>query len=1832
MGSQTRYCNLNATESWLTSAASMVDGNSGTFASTSINGDDEFVFFQTTEVFSIPTGATIVGISVRVTHYEGATGDRVTARLLVGGSAVGNTKTCAYSNTTTTETLGGPADMWGATITPSDVNNDGSDGFGLNIEYTQSTGKYVGAYCSYVEVTVYFKVMPIAFTGDRLFVCENIGSRVQIIDTGSPSGSMTARDYFGNSDIAIATGVDCITDQPNDICSDGTYLYVVTIGDDRVQKRSLTPPYLVSAYIGSNGSGDDQFANPCGICTDGTYIYIADSDNNRIVKRNCSNLAYVAKLGTAGTGDSQFSDVKGICTDGTYLYIADTGNDRIKKHLCSDLSYVSKIGTVGTGDDQFDSPAAIDIDADGTYIYVADTSNIRIQKRLASDLSYVAKATVGVTSEYTYGIACDERGRVYNSLSDLIETYNPQEVHKRLQSDLSYIGEIGTTGTAIGYFKYPFGLHVEKRSEVTKALSQNLTVADATVEVTGGTSVKTIECAEDITFADRLSKKRLSKKIRQTATFRTRPYPNKRIAYFDMETLRISKVKNLDDETVLSDMTITGATSDATGGPYGDGCYVFNGSTDDAVFTPDTGGVPIRTFVWWMKVTSNPLVTYSTPVVWNSQSLDGGYFWLYNTGTTGRLTVQVGGGGAYKSGYWEGSITLNEWSFYALVMDDVAGTATLYRDGYTLGTKSITGFVPGYSGDLYVGNYRTLTTHGLPGSISEVHAYTKCLTAAEVARLYLGKVKELTYDEAITLADRIRKTPGIKFQDQVTLTSVIARKFLKKKVRETSTVAHSTLSFAGSYWRRKFPQALTVSDRLEKSLLRKMSQSLTLTDNLVKHVKHLAVDTLDLADSVVKSIYKPVLQTLTVSDVLGTLRQGFARVVAETLTLLDSIPHRTFSKRVRETLSLRTRPYPNGRIASYDMETLRNSKLKNLDEESTAWDATIYGATFDATGGPYGDGCYDFVDDAFPNGDYMRILKNFEFGQGYGDGSVTVVLWAKTDALPAGEYSGLFVTDTGSPNTIGIRSRIESDYKLYTFFGSTLLGFQAYPTAANRVVPEEWHHIAISVNATANKVRYWVDAILIGNSDYFGGAVVAPVNNSACIGAEWNATGSYMRGSIADFQIYNKGLSSAEVLRLYLGKVKAKSLGQALTIIDQIRKTEDIRFVEQATLTVGVVRKYLTKRLLDSFTVADGLVRRFHKVIVQTATLTSDTLATKTGEAVKRLVETLTFAVDVSFRGSWVRSFSESLSPSDALVKSYRKSLYSAVTFSDRVTAGMQYLKSLVESIATSDVIVKHFGKVLGPYHFYVLWDALLGAWDMETLGTSTFRCTDAAANSTLHQIGCGGSDPVLVGDVSDGHYGKATDFDSNFNQRGVVTLSTTWPESVSTGAVLAWVRVTSAVTGVVMHRCNYATVHNHPWRLWLDAGVPKFTVLDKNDVTTSAIALSALSANTWHQLVATWDVTEGLIKISVDGGAFETAALADELKPKWSYSHVDVMGDYNYQTDCLTGQLDDCAIFSRPLTLGEARALYESRLGLNLSDLSASKAFWGPTFSDVVVKTFDKVTYSAITFSDALRRTFSKFARETLTFSDARRTAFGKRLDEPVSLVDSLVKRASMRLADALTVIDMLRKDVAHVLVETFGLTDTVETARTAVIAIDEALTVADTLVKSFSKRVYDTITTSDVIGQILKVLVLHEALTMLDTVMKRARKAIVEALTLVDVNIVEVTFTILTVTPLAGTFPRPARIATLSMKISTSDGALSGAVVTASIYTPSGVLWKTLTLAESAYTAGIYSANFAILGSDDVGSYPVSVVARYGSLGAGSYSGFITVFQGSLAAIHFR
>jgi tripartite motif-containing protein 71 len=211
-------------------------------------------------------------------------------------------------------------------------------------------------------------VRHIASDGTSVFAPSSSGAFVykRLASTGA-SGSPTDFGVFGPGG-------------PIGLVADGTSVWVVDTGNNRVQKFTASSGAFVSDVDGS--SSGLAFSGPTGIAIGptATHLYVLDPVNGRVVKFLKSTHAFVATFAVGtGTADGQISTTaEGIALDVTgRIWISDTGNHRIQV-FDSAGAFLGKIGSFGSGDAQFKSPKQLVFNAAGDTAYVADSGNGRL--------------------------------------------------------------------------------------------------------------------------------------------------------------------------------------------------------------------------------------------------------------------------------------------------------------------------------------------------------------------------------------------------------------------------------------------------------------------------------------------------------------------------------------------------------------------------------------------------------------------------------------------------------------------------------------------------------------------------------------------------------------------------------------------------------------------------------------------------------------------------------------------------------------------------------------------------------------------------------------------------------------------------------------------------------------------------------------------------------------------------------------------------------------------------------------------------------------------------------------------------------------------------------------------------------------------------------------------------------------------------------------------------------------------------------------------------------------------------------------------------------------
>jgi len=238
--------------------------------------------------------------------------------------------------------------------------------------------------------------------GTNLYVADNANHTIHkvVISSGVVT---TLAGTSGSSGSTDATGANARFNQPFNITTDGTNLYVADERTFIIRKIVISSGVVttLAGTAGQEGSTDATGANarfnyPSGITTDGTNVYVTDRNNFTIRQIVISSGVVTTLAGTTGTSGStdatgtnaKFGSSIAITTDGTNLYVTDGGNNRIRKIVISSgvvttIAGSSQGSTDATGTNaQFYSPTGIT--TDGTNLYVSEHNNQTIRQIVIS--------------------------------------------------------------------------------------------------------------------------------------------------------------------------------------------------------------------------------------------------------------------------------------------------------------------------------------------------------------------------------------------------------------------------------------------------------------------------------------------------------------------------------------------------------------------------------------------------------------------------------------------------------------------------------------------------------------------------------------------------------------------------------------------------------------------------------------------------------------------------------------------------------------------------------------------------------------------------------------------------------------------------------------------------------------------------------------------------------------------------------------------------------------------------------------------------------------------------------------------------------------------------------------------------------------------------------------------------------------------------------------------------------------------------------------------------------------------------------------------------------
>jgi len=262
--------------------------------------------------------------------------------------------------------------------------------------------------------------------------------------------------------------------KPSDVSVSKNGLIYVVDGVNHTIKIFSRKGTLVSSF-GRKGSGSGEFRSPLGIdIDDSDKVYIADSGNHRVQIFSAKG-SYIAEIKLPPRNDHG-ADPTDVAVDNVNkkCYISDNDNHRILAYDLAKLTLINTYGRHGAGRDRFRYPFLMAL-GKGQNLYVVDVINTRVQV-LNSQGSFVAEiGGWGVEKGEFFrpkGVAIDKHSRVYvsDSYTGVIQVF---------ESNGDFYGALGDPATGkVQKFRTPMGLFVDhnNRLYVVETLANKVSV------------------------------------------------------------------------------------------------------------------------------------------------------------------------------------------------------------------------------------------------------------------------------------------------------------------------------------------------------------------------------------------------------------------------------------------------------------------------------------------------------------------------------------------------------------------------------------------------------------------------------------------------------------------------------------------------------------------------------------------------------------------------------------------------------------------------------------------------------------------------------------------------------------------------------------------------------------------------------------------------------------------------------------------------------------------------------------------------------------------------------------------------------------------------------------------------------------------------------------------------------------------------------------------------------------------------------------------------------------------------------------------------------------
>jgi 6-phosphogluconolactonase (cycloisomerase 2 family) len=255
--------------------------------------------------------------------------------------------------------------------------------------------------------------------------------------TGAPSpGWSLSNAAYANKSLFV--GPEDATPQGLTFKDDGTKLYVVGTGSDRIRQYSLSTPWDVTTATLEASSPGTITGNPASVTfkPDGTVVYVVIISNDQVAQYNLSTPWDITSISANGvksvtTQDTVPRDVE-FNVDGTKMYMLGDINNLIYQYSLSTpwdvTTATSDAISAGFGASGVTNPNGFNIKSDGTTVFVANST---------------ATATSAIY-QFTMSTPWDLSTLTYDTLSFNVSSQG-------LQPGSVFVGDSGTKMYTVDY-------------------------------------------------------------------------------------------------------------------------------------------------------------------------------------------------------------------------------------------------------------------------------------------------------------------------------------------------------------------------------------------------------------------------------------------------------------------------------------------------------------------------------------------------------------------------------------------------------------------------------------------------------------------------------------------------------------------------------------------------------------------------------------------------------------------------------------------------------------------------------------------------------------------------------------------------------------------------------------------------------------------------------------------------------------------------------------------------------------------------------------------------------------------------------------------------------------------------------------------------------------------------------------------------------------------------------------------------------------------------------------------------------------------------------------